>query len=253
MAAAQYNVIAPDYAAMDDLPSEIVSTNLLRSKLKELPHGLRVLDLAGGTGTYARMALDLGVANSVTVVDISSEMLRVGKGLDEGKRRIEYLLGDCMQPLGHLGLEPDSFDLVMGNYLFNYASTRQQLSAMWQNVVTYLKPGGTFVGLIPGLDVKKHLKRGPWCGLTYEHVEDLEESVKVNCIFHCKPGIQFNNYILEASLYETVPLERGMKDIAIHSPTVANLPATEGPSEAAAFEEYLGNPVTNVCLATKLG
>lgn len=256
MAAAQYNLIGSDYAAMEDLPTEIVTTNLLRSKLQQLPQGLRVLDLACGIGTYARLALDLGVASHVTGVDISAEMVRVGRELEQKQSqhlpRIEYHVGDCAAPLDHLGLEPASFDLVMANYLFNYSTTRQELVSMWRNVVTYLKSGGTFVGLIPTFDVKKHIERSNWSGVTYTHVQDLDESVKVHLTFHCKPQVQFDNHVLHHAIsYEEVPFESGMTDVVFCDPTEEHLPWLEDPTEFRRYKEYLRNPVTVVCVASK--
>ena len=255
MAADQYDKIGADYAAMEKLPGELVATNHLTRHLKQLPHDLRVLDLPVGTGTYARLALDLGVARHVTGVDISSEMLRVGRELEQQQRpdapKIDFHLGDCFEPLDRLGLEPNSFDLVLANYLFNYATTRKQLEAMWHNVVTYLKPGGKLVGLLPTFDVQKHLRRSAWNGITYKHLEDLDEAVRVQLTFHCEPQIQFDNYVLPAEAYEHVPLEVGMRDVVFNPPTEEDIPPVEDAAEAEKFKHYLTESVSTVLVATK--
>lgn len=254
MAAAQYNIIGANYASMEDLPSEQVATALLKSKLEELPRNLRVLDLACGTGTYAQAALSLGVAKEVVGVDISSAMVEVGQVWEErvspGAPRIEFHVADCMEPLDHLGFEPGSFDLVMGNYLFNYSSTRKQLVAMWRNVATYLKPGGKFIGLLPTFDVQAHVKRDSWNGMTYQKLEQLEESTKVHLTAHCKPKVEFDNYVLPQRDYEEAPLEVGMTDVIFYPPTEVHLPPTEGPAMDK-FIAYLANPISVVCRASK--
>ena len=61
----QYDDFAPNYVSMEQLPSEIVAANLFRNTVTEFPTGLRVLDLACGTGTYARVLLEHGIAEHV--------------------------------------------------------------------------------------------------------------------------------------------------------------------------------------------
>lgn len=254
MAAEQYNSFASDYASMEDLPSEIVATNLLRRTLSKLPRHLKVLDMACGTGTYARMLLELDIADSVTGVDISSEMVRVGKTIEQEQRpdepRIQFHVADCTKSLQHLGLLPNSFDLVMGNWLFNYAANSEQLTAMWRNVITYLKPGRDFVGLMPLFDLEKHLTRNAWNGITYERLGEVEEGTKVRVTAHCRPQIQFDNYCLNSTLYKRVPLEAGMKDVKFSEPTEADLPSLDT-SDIIFWREYLANPISVVGTAKK--
>jgi SAM-dependent methyltransferase len=239
---------------MEELPGEIVAANQLRNTVVDYPHGLKVLDLACGTGTYARMLLDYGIAEHVVGVDISGEMVRIGQELEAkqhpGSECIKYYVADCAVDLDHLGLEQNSFDFVMGNWLINYAADREQLMGMWQNIVKYLKPGGRFVGLKATVDVQDHVNRSSWCGITQKVVENVTDSVKVHITAHCKPQIEFFAYYLKGNLYEEVPLEMGMKDVVHQAPTKNDLPHTTDLDDAK-WKAYLDNPYSLICTAVK--
>ncbi|OCL10909.1 S-adenosyl-L-methionine-dependent methyltransferase [Glonium stellatum] len=250
----QYDAFAADYALMEELPGEVVAANHLYRTVADYPHGLKVLDLACGTGTYAQMLLEHGIAEHVVGVDISSEMVRIGQERETkqrpGSERITFHVADCAADLDHLGLEPDSFDLVMGNWLINYAADREQLVRMWRNIVKYLKPGGRYVGLKTTVDVQDHVKRDPWCGITQEVVGDVADGVKIHLIAHCKPQIEFCGYLLKGNLYEDVPLEVGMGEVVHQTPTEKDLPRTTGLDEAK-WKAYLNDPYSVVCTAKK--
>lgn len=106
--------------------------------------GQRVLDLGGGTGLRARDALRAG-ARAVDVVDISHEMMRVGKEYEKsiGRDRITWYHGDVSKPLDHLSLDP--YDMVVANGIFDHAHTAEELEWMWSNAAAYLKPSGCLV------------------------------------------------------------------------------------------------------------
>jgi SAM-dependent methyltransferase len=253
----QYDAFAKHYVSMEELPSERVAANLFRNTVSNLARGLKVLDLACGTGTYARVLLDHEIADQVTGVDISSEMVRIGREIEvqqrPGKERIHFNVGDCTIPLQDQGIdvEPNSFDLVMGNWLFNYAANSMQLTAMWRNVAMYLRPGGTFVGLLPDFDVKKALERSAWNGITFEKIGTVAEGIKVHVTAHCSPPIEFDNYLLDGKIHEQIPLKVGMEEVVYTSPTESDLPEITSAEEVGKWKEYLKEPVSHICVAIK--
>lgn len=241
----QYDTFASQYASMEELPGEIVATHLLRNTVAKLPHGLRVLDLGCGTGTYARMLIEMGVAAHVVGVDVSSEMVRLGQTMETTQRseseRIEFHVADCAAALDHLGLERASFDLVMANWLFNYASGRAELAGMWRNVATYLKPGGRFVGLKENVSLADHFRRDWRYGIKYRVIEKVDDGVKVRVEANTEPKIEFDAYSLEPRLYEEVPVEAGMREVMHQVPVAEDLP--DGAGENIAFwKGFLDNP-----------
>jgi ubiquinone/menaquinone biosynthesis C-methylase UbiE len=249
----QYDTFASQYASMEDLPSEIVATHLLRNAVAKGPHGVKVLDLACGTGTYARMLLEMGVAEHVVGVDVSSGMVQTGEAMEAkhpGPARIEFHVADCVAPLDHLGLERASFDLVMGNWLFNYASSRAELVGMWRNVVTYLKPGGRFVGLKEGASVEDHFSQDFKYGIRRTVTGQVEDGLKVHVEANTEPKIEFDGYSLEARLYEEVPVDVGMTEVMHRKPSAEDLPDVAG-ENLGFWEGYLENPLCVLGMAVK--
>lgn len=249
----QYDIFASQYASMEELPGEMAATCLLRNAVAKMPHGLRVLDLACGTGTYARMLLDMGVAEYVVGVDISSGMVEVGEGLEAarlGPKQIEFHLADCSAPLDHLGLEHGSFDLVMGNWLLNYASNKAELAGMWRNVATYLKPGGKFVGLKGNVNLQTRPTQDFKYGIRQTVIGKVEDGVKVHVEANTEPKIEFDGYLLKSNLYEDVPIEVGMTQVVHHIPSKEDLP--EGAEENMDFwQGFLESPYCALGTAMK--
>jgi SAM-dependent methyltransferase len=254
---AQYDDFASDYVSMEQLPSERVAANLFRNTVANFPSGLKVLDLACGTGTYARVLLKLGIAEQVVGVDLSSEMVRVGRQLQAEQRadaeRIQFHVANCAIALEGQGfkLEPHSFDLVMGNWLFNYAADRTELMTMWQNVSTYLKAGGKFVGLMPIFEVQNHFDRDLWNGITVQEVCTVPGGFKVHITAHCSPKIEFDNFLLDRHLHEEAAAKGGMEKVSYCLPTKDDLPSLDQSEDATQWESYLRNPVSHICVAVK--
>lgn len=75
----QYDALAATYNAIEELPQSVLYQEDVRRALGDCT-GKTILDLGGGTGLHARNALALG-AKVVDVVDVSPEMLAIGKRL----------------------------------------------------------------------------------------------------------------------------------------------------------------------------
>lgn len=222
----QYDTFAASYSNITDLPGEIITENLLRRGLGNVK-GLHILDLACGSGHYTRMVAELG-AKSVTGVDISGEMLRIGQSVQddtESPKRIVYYRADCSRPLDHLGLTDESFDLVMANWLFNYSSNRAELVGMWRNVARYLRRGGRFVGVGELHELKHALTRSEWAGIRCTVAGEVGDATKVHTELLAEPKVEFDSFILKnGSWYRDVPVEVGMKDVTFVPPGIEDVP-----------------------------
>lgn len=145
-----YDLIADQYdQSFDLLPvrRHIEAYSVLR-RVGEL-RGRSALDVACGTGFYARALQRVGAA-PVVGIDLSPEMIRVAQDIEAAERKsrpgepgIEYHVGDASQ-LATLG----AFDLVLGIHLLHYAPSREALFAMCAGIGRNLKPGGRFVGFV---------------------------------------------------------------------------------------------------------
>jgi toxoflavin synthase len=250
----QYDDFASHYASIESLPGEMAATKLLRNTVAKGPHDLKVLDLACGTGTYARMLLDMGVAKHVVGVDVSSEMVRVGQAMEanrpDSSPRITFYVADCTEPLDHLGLAMESFDRVMGNWLFNYAANRAELAGMWHNVATYLKPGGKYIGLQGNMYVEDHLRWDAKYGLKCTVSGEFENGLKFHIEASTEPKVEFDVYALKPRLYEEVPVELGMREVTYREPSLQDLPDVAG-ENMEFWKDFLESPYCVVGTALK--
>ena len=107
--------------------------------------GLSVLDLGCGEGYFARNLQQRG-AGSILGIDLSQEMIeRAREEESRGAAGIRYRTGNATD-LG--ALDPNSFDLVVAVFLFNYLDREAMGSAMKQ-IARILRPGGRFVFAVP--------------------------------------------------------------------------------------------------------
>lgn len=137
----QYDEIADLYhETIHEIPfREHAETVTLFGSLGDV-QGLSALDLACGTGYYARLLRQRGAAR-VVGVDISPEMIRVARSIEQAQPLgIEYRVADATD-LADLG----TFDRVVAVYLLSYATSRAHLHAMCRSIAGALAPGGRFV------------------------------------------------------------------------------------------------------------
>jgi len=192
----EYDSQAVKYDDYRSFPLGILESQLISSALGSLKD-LTVLDLGGGTGLVARHAVDAG-AKSVDVVDISPEMLQVGQEIEKslGRDKIRWFEADVSKPLDHLPLE--KYDLVMANWVFDHASSMEMLEGMWNNIATYTKPGGRFVGVRMTHPRSSTILKGTYGVRTMDHVE-IPGGLKYRYELPMDPPIDFEASSMEVS------------------------------------------------------
>jgi demethylmenaquinone methyltransferase/2-methoxy-6-polyprenyl-1,4-benzoquinol methylase len=145
-----------------DLMNDLMSAGLHRAWKEALVTALRppkrrafrLLDVAGGTGDVAFRVLEVGGAlTHVTVLDINSDMLRVGRARAGARYdgRIDFALGNAEA----LPLPDKSFD----GYTIAFGIRNvPRIEAALAEAYRVLRPGGHFLCLefskvdVPGLD-----------------------------------------------------------------------------------------------------
>lgn len=137
----QYDLVADQY----DISFQIVPYRLhieaysVFSILGDVT-GKSVLDLATGTGYYARALRQRG-AERVVGVDISPDMVAIAKQAEAADPlRIEY----HVQDVTHFSSSAP-FDIALAVYLLHYAPSKEAMAAMCQAIAGNLKKGGRFV------------------------------------------------------------------------------------------------------------
>jgi len=133
--ASRFNRIARRY----DLVNDVVSGGQARGWRKATvaavapTPGMKVLDLAGGTGTSAGPLAEKGA--KVTVCDISAGMLQVGRNRYP---QIEFVEGDALS----LPFEPASFQVA--TISFGLRNVRDPAAAL-RELARVVEPGGRLV------------------------------------------------------------------------------------------------------------
>lgn len=109
--------------------------------------GARILDLGCGAGRDAyALAQLVGEHGTVVGVDFTHEQLAVARAQSDWHRNrfgyqrsnVEFLEGD-IERLGEIGLEPQSFDVIVSNCVINLCGDKP---AVFSAAFELLKPGG---------------------------------------------------------------------------------------------------------------
>jgi SAM-dependent methyltransferase len=137
----EYDKISLEYQESKLLPFRLhVEEHTTFGLLPDLS-GRSVVDLACGEGIYARKLIRRG-ARRVVGVDISAEMIALAGRAEKAKPLgIEYVLSDVAT--AELG---EQFDIAFCSYLFNYATSRDELRSLIESVARLVVPGGLVVG-----------------------------------------------------------------------------------------------------------
>lgn len=108
-------------------------------------NGLRILDLGSGSGRDCYIAAQLaGMDGEVVGIDMTDEQLDVANAYVDyhaekfGFKNIKFLKGN-IEKLDELGLEPNSFDLIISNCVINLATDKEKVL---KDAYSLLKPGG---------------------------------------------------------------------------------------------------------------
>ena len=108
-------------------------------------HGRRILDLGSGSGRDAYMLAQLvGADGEIVGVDMTEEQLAVAEAHRNwhaarfGYANVRFLKG-YIEQLDELGLEPQSFDVIVSNCVINLSVDKP---AVLRGALDLLKPGG---------------------------------------------------------------------------------------------------------------
>ena len=197
---------------------------------------------AGGImdGAAIKAALALGAAR-VDVVDLSAEMMEVGRrdaerllGADAAAAKLRWFLHDVSEPLyasrnddggsSEKGVlvgigDRGSYDVVMGNWIFDHVSDISVLEAMWRNISSALKPGGRFLGVracdprTPAMTTGKY---GPTC----QDFSPFPGGLRYSSTIPADPPVHLDNASLEISYSGSTELHRrhGLGNVRVESP-----------------------------------
>ena len=228
--ATQYDKIGKTYASFKQLPLVPLEISSISARLGSV-RGLNCLDLACGLGDWTRRLAHLG-ARSVVGVDLSKSMVdgateALQEENDEVRARIQYLQGDGRQSdTLDLSAHGRPFDLVMGNWFFNYAADYATLTSMFRTIHDNLSPEGSFIGITPNTFCPFYEAVDDGYGIYVEAVADVDGTGKGEewakgwrCRLRAdvgEHGIEFEMYHFMHQFYERAAKEAGMVDVMWH-------------------------------------
>ncbi|MXO73352.1 methyltransferase domain-containing protein [Alteraurantiacibacter buctensis] len=134
--------------------------------MPQMIDGCRVLDLGSGSGQDAYLLAQMvGAQGSVTGVDATPEQLAVARDHQAwhaerfGYANVRFVEGD-IERLDALGLEPESFDVIVSNCVINLVADKV---AVFRAAHRLLKPGGElyFSDVYADRRVPQHLLADP--------------------------------------------------------------------------------------------
>lgn len=202
---ALYDQIGASYEPVKLIPIVRYGERHMMGRLLAEVRGRTVLDVACGTGFYARECMRLG-ATRVVGVDVSTEMISVARRLSEQDQYgIEYQVHDALR-LPSLG----KFDLSLAIWLFNYASNEHDMRTMFERITENLTDDGYIIGVTmngsyrEGLDSRKY-------GVSLKFLDTVEGGGKWLCTLHPSGGdITFETFMLDKKCYERAAAAAGL-------------------------------------------
>ena len=201
------------YDNLESLPCGQIEEANLQAAVQSHITGKRVLELGCGSGHYSRRLLKWG-ASFVLGVDISAGMIEEAraraKKINVGDR-LSYHVAD-VSTTPDLSSSGGPFDLVVGTWLLNYASSAEEMEGMWRTIARNLRPGGLFFGLTipPPLSGKDEIDRAllqEWAkyGTSGYVTGEVAGGFAVHMVLGM-PGssnrVEFDNYYLRTEVFE---------------------------------------------------
>ena len=222
----QYDTIGKSYDGMKQMLAAQAECPSAEKQLGSLV-GMRVLDLACGTGRWTRHLASLGAAE-VTGVDISHTMIEAACHGYGHTDNVVYHVGDCTKPLTDSEGAPlydRQFDLVFAAWLLNYAANGSEMDNMWRTISSALRPGGRFVGVVPNYDIDWADPNALPKEYHFENTKvasvnegQWDEGIKVRMKALVEPPVEFEAYALSKHVVEETAKRAGMKDVNWHEP-----------------------------------
>lgn len=134
-------------------------------------------------------------------------MMRVGEKIEQslgrGDSAVRWFEADVSKPeeVARLPLrfKDEGYDLVMGNWIFDHASSMDMLDGMFRCIVAHLKPGGRFVGTRVFNTPHAPATSNPKYGATYKDIAEIPGGMFFRYVVHADPPAVFDAATMEVT------------------------------------------------------
>lgn len=266
-----YDGVASAYELAWTVPASLPLLGLfdrLLPRYAPQQHHTRILELACGTAFLLRRARYAIRPHYVVGVDISSDMIKEAQRIEDRvnpgvQAPIDFVVADCTEPIAALEDQRGRFDVVMANFLFNYAKTEEEMARMWRNVATYLRPGGVFLATTQSFDVLPKSVQANKYGM---HVETIKEGSTEICArqmlefgWDDKTKVRFESFMIsDEVIWQRTASKAGLKGLKFHrfqSEDITSKARTpdgyKGRDDAEYWQELLDHPFNYIMTARK--
>ena len=208
-----YDLIAEAYSKTDSsLTKEYVAKPTLVTLLGDTS-GKKVIDLGCGSGYSTRLVRGTG-SNEVVGVDVSSQQILIAQEMEKKKPLgITYQQSDVSDDSF---LQFHDFDVATALYLLHYASTKDELYTLCNNIHHSLRPGGRFITINSNSD-NPTLENAKY-GITAKILPPVVEGATriVTYLDEDQQICSFNTYFWEKETYEAALTNAGFEEIEWH-------------------------------------
>jgi len=178
--------------------------------------GLKMLDLACGEGIYTRKLKQRGAAE-ILGVDLSKEMIALAEEAEaQAPLDCKYLVHDVLTLHSS-----EEYDIVMGMYLLNYATCKEELHQFCKIAYQHLKSGGRFVGFNDNpLNLPVYYTTYKKYGFIKETPDNREEGAPIKYRMFNLDGTEFSfhNFYLAPETYAEAFAAAGFTDFRWEGP-----------------------------------
>ncbi len=135
-----YERRAPEYDAVYAKPERQEDLSALKVRIPELLRGLRVLEIAAGTGYWTQHIAP--AAASVVATDLNPAPLRIAERRDYGGANVAFQVADAFDLRGVAG----DFDAAFAGFLWSHLA-HDRIPAFLDGIARRLPAGGLVVAM----------------------------------------------------------------------------------------------------------
>lgn len=229
---AGYDYLASTYEKTKQAPwREVFELRTVRGLLGSISPGTKILDLGCGGGFYLPLILDKSPVR-VEAIDLSNGQIALAQQRWKHDSRVHFSVCDARY------FRPSqTFDVVTGLWILNYAKTREDLENFFSTISYTLQPQGVFLGINdnPFSPEQSYLDYKPY-GFVKEFESPRQEGSKVVWVISEPVEMKITNYWWSPQSYKDAAFKAGL-ELEFQNPD-CSIPDSATPGYWDFFQKY---------------